>query len=159
MRQKARLGAVVAAELLQQSGDVSLDRRLGEAQSSGDLLVGAASAETAEDLDLPCGERGDQLADLTALWNQLLALPAYGGSAHRPSPAGAAAPAALAGAGDALLDIGSRSSYGAVVGLGLAIGVVQAIVSVLWLRSFRYGPLEWLWRCLTWWQWVPVRRA
>ncbi|MGW5557513.1 DUF418 domain-containing protein [Micromonospora sp. NPDC003944] len=65
----------------------------------------------------------------------------------------------MAGAGDALLDIGSRSSYGAVVGLGLAIGVVQAIVSVLWLRSFRYGPLEWLWRCLTWWQWVPVRRA
>ncbi|MEU1589590.1 DUF418 domain-containing protein [Micromonospora sp. NPDC005710] len=62
-------------------------------------------------------------------------------------------------AGDALLDISSRTPYGAVVGLGLAIGVVQAIFSVLWLRAFRYGPLEWLWRCLTWWQRVPIRRA
>lgn len=28
----------------------------------------------------------------------------------------------------------------------------------LWLRSFRYGPWEWLWRCLTYLQWLPIRK-
>lgn len=27
-----------------------------------------------------------------------------------------------------------------------------------WLAHFRYGPLEWLWRCLTYWRWIPIRR-
>jgi uncharacterized protein len=27
-----------------------------------------------------------------------------------------------------------------------------------WLAHFRYGPLEWLWRCLTYWRLVPLRR-
>lgn len=27
-----------------------------------------------------------------------------------------------------------------------------------WLERFRYGPLEWLWRCLTYWQLFPLRR-
>ena len=27
-----------------------------------------------------------------------------------------------------------------------------------WLRRFRYGPLEWLWRGATYWQWQPLRR-
>ncbi|WP_036528900.1 DUF418 domain-containing protein [Nocardia sp. CNY236] len=37
--------------------------------------------------------------------------------------------------------------------LGLAVGVVLGLVlvSALWLRVFAYGPLEWAWRCLTWW--------
>jgi uncharacterized protein len=61
--------------------------------------------------------------------------------------------------GDALLDVGERTRYGTVVWLGLAIGVVQALWSPLWLRRFQYGPLEWVWRCLTWWRIVPIRRA
>lgn len=28
-----------------------------------------------------------------------------------------------------------------------------------WLARFRYGPLEWLWRCLTYWKLFPIRRA
>ena len=28
-----------------------------------------------------------------------------------------------------------------------------------WLARFRYGPLEWLWRCLTYWRLFPFRRA
>ena len=28
-----------------------------------------------------------------------------------------------------------------------------------WLAHFRYGPLEWLWRCLTYWTWIPIRRG
>ena len=31
--------------------------------------------------------------------------------------------------------------------------------SKAWLAHFRYGPLEWLWRCLTYWRLVPLRRA
>lgn len=27
-----------------------------------------------------------------------------------------------------------------------------------WLAHFRYGPLEWCWRCLTYWRLVPMRR-
>ena len=27
-----------------------------------------------------------------------------------------------------------------------------------WLSRFRYGPLEWLWRCLTYWRLFPLRR-
>jgi len=27
-----------------------------------------------------------------------------------------------------------------------------------WLARFRYGPLEWLWRCLTYWRVFPLRR-
>lgn len=32
--------------------------------------------------------------------------------------------------------------------LGLAVYVAQVILSVIWLRYFQYGPLEWLWRAL-----------
>ncbi len=27
-----------------------------------------------------------------------------------------------------------------------------------WLARFRFGPLEWLWRCLTYWRIFPLRR-
>jgi uncharacterized protein len=32
------------------------------------------------------------------------------------------------------------------LGLGLALFAIQIVVAHVWLRSFRYGPLEWLWR-------------
>jgi uncharacterized protein len=41
----------------------------------------------------------------------------------------------------------------------LAIWALQLIVSPLWLRYFLYGPLEWLWRCLTYWRVQPFRRT
>lgn len=37
--------------------------------------------------------------------------------------------------------------------------IAQWAFSTLWLRAFRYGPLEWLWRMATWWMIVPNRRA
>lgn len=39
----------------------------------------------------------------------------------------------------------------------LAIWTLQLIVSPLWLRSFRFGPLEWVWRSLTYWKRQPFR--
>jgi uncharacterized protein len=41
----------------------------------------------------------------------------------------------------------------------VAIWIVQLIWSSLWLRHFRYGPAEWLWRSLTHWRRQPLRRA
>ena len=38
-----------------------------------------------------------------------------------------------------------------------AIWAVQIIWSHLWLRAFRFGPLEWLWRSLTYWKRQPMR--
>lgn len=38
------------------------------------------------------------------------------------------------------------------------IWIFQLIVSPLWLKYFLYGPLEWLWRSLTYWRVQPFRR-
>jgi uncharacterized protein len=32
------------------------------------------------------------------------------------------------------------------------IWIVQLFGSAIWLRYFRFGPLEWIWRSLTWWE-------
>jgi uncharacterized protein len=41
--------------------------------------------------------------------------------------------------------------------LALLIIVLQIKISGVWLRHFRYGPLEWLWRCGTYRQWLPIQ--
>jgi uncharacterized protein len=38
----------------------------------------------------------------------------------------------------------------------LIVWVLQLIVSPLWLRHFRFGPLEWLWRSWTYRGWQPM---
>jgi uncharacterized protein len=43
------------------------------------------------------------------------------------------------------------------LGIVLAIWAVQIPLSVLWLRYFRFGPLEWLWRVLTYGSLQPIR--
>jgi len=42
---------------------------------------------------------------------------------------------------------------------GFLIIAFQVIISKWWLTKFYYGPLEWLWRCLTWWKWMPFVRS
>ncbi|GHJ15975.1 hypothetical protein TPA0908_39700 [Micromonospora sp. AKA38] len=56
-----------------------------------------------------------------------------------------------------LLGIDGTDDLPRIVGLTVGILVVQAVWSRLWLRSFRYGPAEWVWRCLTWWRRAPIR--
>lgn len=62
--------------------------------------------------------------------------------------------------------------YGFSFGLGLfgsvertgqllvvfAVWAIQLLISPLWLKRFQYGPLEWLWRSLTYWHMQPMRR-
>jgi uncharacterized protein len=38
-----------------------------------------------------------------------------------------------------------------------AIWILQLVVSSIWLRHFRFGPLEWLWRSLTYRRMQPMR--
>jgi uncharacterized protein len=40
-----------------------------------------------------------------------------------------------------------------------AIWIVQLIASAIWVRHFRFGPLEWCWRSLTYWKKQPMRLA
>jgi len=40
-----------------------------------------------------------------------------------------------------------------------AIWIFQLIISPIWLRHFRFGPLEWLWRSLTYREKQPMRRT
>ena len=40
----------------------------------------------------------------------------------------------------------------------VAIWAVNILFSVVWLHYFRFGPLEWLWRSLTYWQRQPIKK-
>ncbi|PID85688.1 MAG: hypothetical protein CSB13_06810 [Chloroflexi bacterium] len=40
--------------------------------------------------------------------------------------------------------------------LVFAVWVVQLIISPVWLKRYRFGPFEWLWRSLTYWQKQPM---
>ncbi|TAE51338.1 MAG: DUF418 domain-containing protein [Bacteroidetes bacterium] len=41
----------------------------------------------------------------------------------------------------------------------IGIWVFQLIVSPIWLKYFRFGPLEWMWRSLTYWKKQPMLRV
>ena len=66
------------------------------------------------------------------------------------------AAALLYGYGLGLYD--DLSSPALVLG-GLAAFAAQIALAMLWFRAFRYGPLEWLWRCLTYGKAFPLRRT
>ncbi|WP_345211446.1 DUF418 domain-containing protein [Mucilaginibacter gynuensis] len=36
---------------------------------------------------------------------------------------------------------------------------INLIFSWIWLRYFRFGPVEWIWRCLTYWKLQPLRNS
>ncbi len=66
--------------------------------------------------------------------------------------------------------IGTIIFYGYGLGMGATIGatyiwlialgvyLLQVLFSNLWLRYFLYGPLEWIWRQLTYGKWLPLMR-
>jgi uncharacterized protein len=43
--------------------------------------------------------------------------------------------------------------------VAFAIWIFQLIVSPIWLKYFLFGPLEWLWRSLTYWKIQPFKRV
>ena len=40
-----------------------------------------------------------------------------------------------------------------------AIWIVQLTISPIWLKYFQFGPLEWVWRSLTYWKKQPFRKV
>jgi len=40
----------------------------------------------------------------------------------------------------------------------LGVWIVQLAISPWWLKRYRFGPLEWLWRTLTYWKRQPMKR-
>jgi uncharacterized protein len=44
-----------------------------------------------------------------------------------------------------------------VLGICLLLFSAQIVISGLWLKLFKYGPLEWIWRCITYWRILPIR--
>ena len=67
--------------------------------------------------------------------------------------------------------IGIVLFYGIGFGLGTTFGLaaveltafgvflLQILCSRLWLHSFRFGPLEWLWRMATYGRYFPITAA
>lgn len=56
------------------------------------------------------------------------------------------------------LGFAGRFDYAEQLLLALGIWIVQLVVAPLWLAHFRFGPAEWVWRSLTYWQLQPLRR-
>lgn len=48
-----------------------------------------------------------------------------------------------------------RLSIAQSIAVAIAIYAAQAVFSAWWLRRFRFGPVEWLWRSLMYGEWQP----
>lgn len=57
-----------------------------------------------------------------------------------------------------ILDFYGKISLAAGTLLCLIIYAVQVIFSYLWLRHFKFGPFEWVWRSLTYGSFQPMRK-
>ena len=44
------------------------------------------------------------------------------------------------------------------MGFVIAVILLQLYFSSWWLGRYRFGPVEWLWRSLTYWRSQPMRR-
>jgi uncharacterized membrane protein YeiB len=44
------------------------------------------------------------------------------------------------------------------VGFVFLVIALQVVFCHLWLSRFRFGPMEWLWRAITYWSWPPILR-
>jgi uncharacterized protein len=53
----------------------------------------------------------------------------------------------------------ARLGSAPVFAIAVLIYAIEIPLSVWWLRHFRFGPLEWLWRTLTYMQLQPMRRT
>lgn len=55
------------------------------------------------------------------------------------------------------LGLGAKVSLLATEAMALGVFAFQIAVSTIWLKYFRYGPVEWVWRMLTHGQILPMR--
>ncbi len=57
--------------------------------------------------------------------------------------------------------LGLYGGVGPAVGVGLTVVIflIQVVLSVWWLRRFQFGPMEWVWRSLTYRKRQPMRAS
>lgn len=58
-----------------------------------------------------------------------------------------------------VLGFWNRLGFAQLMGLTVLIWIAQGIFSVLWLKRWQMGPLEWLLRSVTYGRWQPLERA
>lgn len=56
------------------------------------------------------------------------------------------------------LGLGAKTGLVYVVIIALVVFCFQVWFSRFWIDHFRYGPMEWLWRCLTYGKWLPIKK-
>jgi len=58
------------------------------------------------------------------------------------------------------LGLGFAGQFGftMIIGIALLIFLCQVVFSTFWLKIFRYGPLEWIWRQCTYKKRLPLRK-
>jgi uncharacterized protein len=57
------------------------------------------------------------------------------------------------------LGLGTKIGYTYVLVISIAVCLVQMVLSRLWLKHFNYGPLEWIWRQLTYGKRLKMRKG
>jgi len=55
------------------------------------------------------------------------------------------------------LGLTGRFGFSVVVGIALLAFAWQVLFSTVWLRYFRFGPMEWIWRQMTYGKWIDIR--
>jgi uncharacterized protein len=53
----------------------------------------------------------------------------------------------------------NRIGYWSALLIVFAIFAAQLVISPIWLRFFKFGPLEWMWRSLAYWKAQPMLRT
>ena len=56
------------------------------------------------------------------------------------------------------LALGAQLSLTAIVAIAIAVFIFQVLISRWWLARFQFGPFEWIWRMLTYGQWIALRK-
>ncbi len=56
------------------------------------------------------------------------------------------------------LGLAGRFGYTTIMAIALLIFLCQVVFSTIWLKFFKYGPLEWIWRQLTYEKRLPLRK-
>jgi uncharacterized protein len=59
----------------------------------------------------------------------------------------------------AVIALTGLDSLGAALALGTGTVAAQSLACRWWLARFRYGPVEWVWRAVTWLSRPPLRRS
>jgi uncharacterized protein len=57
------------------------------------------------------------------------------------------------------LGLYGRLGSASAAGVGVLIYAGQVVLSLMWLRRYRFGPVEWIWRSLTYGRRQPLRRG